>query len=451
MRSNIAAALALFAAIAPLLEALATSGFPATTSYVTEYYDDCPTSTAGRTANATGTVAGTSYFSYTKKPSSFDYTTIAQITTLTTYITVFLDICPTGTIFKTYTITESCSSLNQPHPTNYVPQGFVITTVDCHVCAETPIPIVLTTPVAASPGPGGAPGENPAKFTGNYGNPDSAATPSHPGAPGTPVHPGAPVTPAHPVNPGAPVTPVHPVNPGAPDNPVHPVNAGASGTPVHPVNAGAPGNPIHPVNPGAPGNPVHPGNPVNPGNPGNPGGTVPSAASPGITASGASSAAAAIPEPNFPAAATPSVASPAAATPSAGSSGAGSPDLANPDAGPLGAASPDSASPGVATPSVATPGPAAPGASPAPGSNGVIPHPDAPSPGDLKILAVTDVAPSIPLLPTSHVLNGAQSIGDLTPSATNITPFLGAASTLSLGLSPLVGFMMIMGSLFWVL
>lgn len=41
MRSNIAAALAVFA-IAPLFEALATSGSSATLSYVTEYYDELP-------------------------------------------------------------------------------------------------------------------------------------------------------------------------------------------------------------------------------------------------------------------------------------------------------------------------------------------------------------------------------------------------------------------------
>lgn len=415
MKPNIAFALAVFA-IAPLVEALATSGFPKTTSYVTEYYDDCPSSTA----NATRTVASTSCFSCTKKPSGFGNTTITQIATLTTYTTVFLDICPTGTVLKTYTITESCSSLNQPHPTNYVPQGFVITTVDCHVCAETPIPVVLTTPVAATPGPGGAPGKHPAKVTGHIGNPGSAVTPSSPGNSGTPGTPGSPGTP------GTPGTPVNPVNPGAPGTPVHSVNPGA---PVHPDNPGAPGTPVHPVNPGAPGTPA---NPVNPGLVA-PGGTVPSAASPGIAASGASSPAAAIPGPNSPAAASPSVASPGAATPSAGSPGAASPGLSNPDAGP------------------ATPGPAAPGASPAPGSNGVISHPDISSLGDLKNLPVVGVAPSIPLLPTSHVLNGVQSTGDLTPSATNITPFPGAASTLSLGLSPLVGFMMMMGSLFWVL
>lgn len=295
------------------------------------------------------------------------------------------------------------AALQQPHPTNYVPQGFVITTVDCHVCAETPIPVVLTIPVAATPGPGGAPGENSAKVT---------------GAPGSP---------------GAPWTP---------------------GTPGH---IGNPGSAVTPSNPGTPGTP---GTPVNPGLIA-PGGTVPGAASPGIAASGASSPAAAIPGPNSSAAATPGVASPAAATPGAGSPGAASPGPANPGAGPPAAACSGSATPGVATPSVATPGPAAPGAaspgatslgaSPAPGSNGVIPHSGISSLGDLKNIPVVGVAPSIPLLPTSQVLNGVQSTGDLTPSATNITPFPGAASTLSLGSSPLVGFMMMMGSLFWVL
>lgn len=432
MRLNIAAALAVFA-IAPLVEALATSRSPETSLYVTEYYDDCPYSTA----TATGTVTSTSCFSCTKKTSGFGNTTIARITTLTTYSTVFLDICPTGTVFRTFTITESRSSLNQPHPTNYVPQGFVIATVDCHVCAETPIPVVLTTPVAASPGPGGAPGENPAKVT---------------GAPGSPVAPWTPGTPGHIGNPGSPVTPSNPENSGAPGTP---------GTPSTPVN------PVNPVNPGAPGPPVNPGAPGTPINSVNsslvaPGGTVPVAASTGIAASGASSPAAAIPGPDSPAAATPSVASPGAATPGAGPPGAASPGPAIPGAGPPGAASPGSATPGVAIPSVATPGPAAPstassgatspGASPTPGSNGVIPHSGGSSIGDLKNLPVVGVAPSIPpLFPTSQVLNGVQSTGDLTPSAINITPFPGAASTLSLGSSTLVGFMMMMGSLFWVL
>lgn len=95
MRSNVAATLAVFA-IAPLVEALTTSG-SLETSYVTEYYDDCPSSNA----TATGTVTSTYCSSCTtKKPSGFGNTTIARITTLTTYTTAYLDVCPTGTIFQ---------------------------------------------------------------------------------------------------------------------------------------------------------------------------------------------------------------------------------------------------------------------------------------------------------------------------------------------------------------
>lgn len=362
MRSNIAATLAVFA-IAPLVD---TSG-SLRTSYVTEYYDDCPYSNA----TATGTITSTYCSSCTKKPSSFGNTTIARITTLTTYTTVYLDIFPTGTIFKTYTITEPYSSLNQPRPTNYVPQGFVITTIDCHICAETSIPIVLTTPISTSPGPGGAPGGNPAK---------AAGVPGSPGAPGAP---------------------------------------------------------------GTPGNPRNPGNLDIIG----PGETIPAAASPSITAPGVSSPGAAIP---------------GAGSLGAGIQGAGSPGAAIPGTGSSGVAIPGAGSPGATSPiptalSATTPGAAAPGAAyppgvfPAPGSNGGLPNSDGSSSGDFKNPPAVSVAPSIPLLPTSQVLNGVQPTEKVNPSATNITPFTGTASTLSLELSILVGFMAMMGSLFWIL
>ena len=130
------------------------------------------------------------------------YTPEARI--LTTYTTVYSQFCSTGSKYLeeiTYTVTESCSSLDQPRSANYVPQGFTVTTATCHVCAETPVVATLTAPlsIAPSPGPSGAPVPVPAvptsppsgyvPPTGVVPPPDNA--PLVGGSPAAAGHPGA--------------------------------------------------------------------------------------------------------------------------------------------------------------------------------------------------------------------------------------------------------------------
>ena len=66
----------------------------------------------------------------------------------TTYTTVYSQWCPTGTTLEpvTYTVTESCSSLDQSREASYVPQGFTVVTEMCN-CAEMTM-ATLTTPIA---------------------------------------------------------------------------------------------------------------------------------------------------------------------------------------------------------------------------------------------------------------------------------------------------------------
>ncbi|MCJ1430102.1 hypothetical protein MMC29_008017, partial [Sticta canariensis] len=136
---------------------------------------------------------------------------------LTTYQTVYSQFCSTGLEEKTFTVTESCSSTNQPRPTGYVPQGFTVTTAICTVCGSTPVTAVLTTPVPAAPTPGagGSPGPTP---------PAGA-----PPAPGSPPSSGGSTPPA-----GAPPAPGSPPSSGGstPPAPGSPPSSGGSTPPA---------------------------------------------------------------------------------------------------------------------------------------------------------------------------------------------------------------------------
>lgn len=62
---------------------------------------------------------------------------------VTAWTTVYDNICSTGLVPVTYTVTESCTGetphFTGPANTGYVPPGFTTSMVDCHVC-ETPGP-----------------------------------------------------------------------------------------------------------------------------------------------------------------------------------------------------------------------------------------------------------------------------------------------------------------------
>ena len=118
---------------------------------MTEYYDDCPSSSgASYSATVTGTIVST-YCPKCEMPES----TSAGV--FTTYTTEYSQLCPTGLEPVTYTVTESCSSTGASREATYVPQGFTVTTVQCTVCENMPM-VTITTPTATqSTGPSAAP------------------------------------------------------------------------------------------------------------------------------------------------------------------------------------------------------------------------------------------------------------------------------------------------------
>ena len=103
--------------LAFVASAFAQSGYNDTTT-VTAYFTGCSTLPVG---NLSMTLA-----------------------VLTTYTTVYEETCSTGLAPVTYTITEKCSTADQPRPTDYLPNGFVVTTVACAPCQEATV--TLTTP-----------------------------------------------------------------------------------------------------------------------------------------------------------------------------------------------------------------------------------------------------------------------------------------------------------------
>ncbi|KAI4129677.1 MAG: hypothetical protein LQ347_003680 [Umbilicaria vellea] len=127
--------------------AVAAVGASAQDVTVTEYYDDCTTSTmpAGGMATVTGTITDT----YCGECE------LGKTGTTTVYTTVYQELCPTGTQLATYTITEALPAGQVPGPT-HVPSGFTVTTVTCPVCPGSPM-VTLTTPAAAAASPTGAP------------------------------------------------------------------------------------------------------------------------------------------------------------------------------------------------------------------------------------------------------------------------------------------------------
>ncbi|KAJ9296062.1 hypothetical protein DTO271G3_5637 [Paecilomyces variotii] len=70
----------------------------------------------------------------------------------TVYTTVFKDVCPTGVVSKTYTITEPCPC-TAPRPPHHIPSGFTSTVKTCDTCGPTPITETCTVPIETAPAP----------------------------------------------------------------------------------------------------------------------------------------------------------------------------------------------------------------------------------------------------------------------------------------------------------
>ncbi|KAI4207791.1 MAG: hypothetical protein LQ349_009815, partial [Xanthoria aureola] len=174
----------LFAASAALTSAVAAQSTSEPTVTVYETYTSCSTATSGL-ATKTNTVVST-YCPHCTAGVSPGGASGGSAPTpqgpLTTYTTIFSETCSTGFQPKTYTVTEPCSSPGAPRPSNYVPAAFVVTTVTCHVCAETPVVATITTPAPVAPV---TPSAAPAAAT-NGGSspaaPPSANSPANPPA-----------------------------------------------------------------------------------------------------------------------------------------------------------------------------------------------------------------------------------------------------------------------------
>ncbi|KAL8646335.1 MAG: hypothetical protein Q9210_006198 [Variospora velana] len=226
-----------------------TSGMATTTGMMTE--TDCPHCTGGKPPTPTGPT--------------------------TVYTTVYKEFCGCSDIYtdKTYTVTEGCTSSGAPRPSDYVPQGFHVTTATCHVCAETPVVATLTTPAPIAPSgspaksasapaaavPTGA-GSSPA--TPGSGSPPAGgavpaslaggAAPASPAGGAAPASPTGGAAPASPAGGTAPVSPAGLPAGSSPDYPASPAGAPLAGaaaaggmTPASPAGAGAaPGSPAGP-------------------------------------------------------------------------------------------------------------------------------------------------------------------------------------------------------------
>ncbi|KAL9017292.1 MAG: hypothetical protein Q9185_005383 [Variospora sp. 1 TL-2023] len=213
-----------------------TSGMATTTGMMTE--TDCPHCTGGKPAMPTGPT--------------------------TVYTTVYKEFCGCSDIYtdKTYTVTEDCSSSGAPRASDYVPQGFHVTTATCHACAETPVVATLTTPapIAPSASPAkSAPAPAAAVPTG------AASSPATPGSGSPPAGGAAPASPAggspaggSPAGGAAPASPAGSPAGSSPDSPASPAGAPPAGaapaggmSPASPADAGAgagaaPGSPAGP-------------------------------------------------------------------------------------------------------------------------------------------------------------------------------------------------------------
>ena len=155
----------------------------------TEYYNTCSI-TAG------GIVTATDIQTYCPPCEAAGMTTFPG-GSLTTYTTIYSQVCPTGLEEATYTVTEPCPSTGLARGSSYIPQGFTVTTVPCSVCEAGKSSYPQTTPGPALASALAAPPAAPAIPTSGAGAgkaaPPSVSTPAAAsGAPGA----GAPSAPA---------------------------------------------------------------------------------------------------------------------------------------------------------------------------------------------------------------------------------------------------------------
>ena len=150
-----------------------------TLSTITEYYNTCTGSEEGTiTTSTTDTYCPIcEVMSMSKYPGG----------SMTTYTTKY-DALVSGSVAPaTYTITEPCPSSGAERPSNYIPQGFMVTTVPCGCTENTPV--VLTTPApayaaAAMSLPAAAPAEQTPGAAAAAAPQGAAAPVSPPGVPG---------------------------------------------------------------------------------------------------------------------------------------------------------------------------------------------------------------------------------------------------------------------------
>jgi hypothetical protein len=112
-----------------------------------------PTTTPITTPNTSVKTASSSMGTHSPSYStSIAYSCVTTVSAIgpfvTIYQTVYVDVCPTGTIYNTYTITDTCGCT---HSTDYTrptgcPSGFTVTTKVCDACPGAPT-ITVTQPI----------------------------------------------------------------------------------------------------------------------------------------------------------------------------------------------------------------------------------------------------------------------------------------------------------------
>ena len=159
------------------------------TSTMTQYYNTC-------SLTAAGIVTATDVMTYCPPCEAAGMSSFPG-GSLTTYMTAFSRVCPTGLEEATYTVTEPCPSTGLARDSSYMPQGFTVSTVPCSVCGAGKSQYAQTTPgpalASALAAPAAAPAvPTPAAQAGNAappaaGAPAAAPAPAAAGAPGVPA------------------------------------------------------------------------------------------------------------------------------------------------------------------------------------------------------------------------------------------------------------------------
>ena len=148
-----------------------------TTSTRTVYYNTCTTSG--------GIVTATDIETYCPPCEAAGMTTFAG-GSLTTYVTQYSQVCPTGLEEATYTVTEPYPSTGLARGSGYIPQGFTVSTVPCSVCKAGQSQYAQTTPGPALASALATPAAAPAVPTSPAGSGSAAPPAAAPVAPGTP-------------------------------------------------------------------------------------------------------------------------------------------------------------------------------------------------------------------------------------------------------------------------